>query len=313
MNAPVGLVQPPQRRRPWWFWPLLGGALGLLYGVVDWVILDQQGRGTPELLKLGEELVDLILPVLAGLAGGFGVNLLLYQTRANAQLSLENSQLQRHILTSTLISQLLHDIRNPIHNLAAAIESGASQLPEEERQIVRRNLERLEHIVAQYSRWGALQDALDPTEPVALHPWLQTFVHEKLRPLLRSLNAQCVLQIDPVRICMHPILLEQVFTTLCANAYEAMAHTHGLQRLTIAAHQSTEDPTRILLRLANTGSPFPQDVLTEQGRKPVASRQGLGLGLVLVRKMLEQAGGDVRLSNEDCQAVVTILLPGQPE
>lgn len=282
----------------------------MLYGIVDWVILDQQGRQTPELLKLGEEMVDVILPVLVGLAGGFGVNLLLHQTRINAQLSLENSQLQRHILTSTLISQLLHDIRNPIHNLAAAIEESARHLPEEERGILGRNLERLEQIVAQYSRWGALQDALDPVEPVALHPWLQMFVHEKVGPLLRSLNAQFLLQVDPVRVCMHPILLEQVFSTLCANAYEAMRRTHAPQRLIIAAHQSTEDPTRILLRLANTGSAFPPEVLAEQGRKPVASQQGLGLGLVLVRKMLEQVGGDLRLSNEDGQAVVTILLPG---
>lgn len=312
MSAAVEMKNAVLRKRRWWVWPLLGGAMGLLYGVVDWVILDQQGGQTPELLKLSEELIDVILPVLVGLAGGFGVNFLLHQTRVNTQLSLDNAQLQRHVLTSTLISQLLHDIRNPIHNLAAAIEDGSCQLPEEDRQIVRRNLERLEAIVAQYSRWGALQETLDPAEPVALQPWLQAFVREKIRPLLRSVNAQCLLQVDPFHVSIHPILLEQIFVTMCANAYEAMARAEGPQQLSITARQSPEHPTCILLRLANTGSAFPPEVLAGQGRKPVASRQGLGLGLVLARKMLEQVGGDLRLSNEAGEAVVTIALPGQP-
>jgi signal transduction histidine kinase len=300
---------PRRAIRSAWVMPLLWGALGLAYGVLDWAYLDRLSPSAPSALEFLDEFVDLVWPVLMGVGIGVGINLLQRQRRLNQHLSVENLQMERHVLMNVLISQLLHDIRNPIHNLAAVLEDDSGPASDAQRQVVRRNVEQLKRVVEQLSRWGAVYDAIDPLEPVMLSRWLPTFIGDQVSPRLRRLGVQYAQHIRPVTVRLHPLLLEQILVTLMTNACEALAGIEGPRRLTLSARPGSNGGGMAEILLENTGA-FPAEVLSAQGREPVASRNGLGLGLLLVRKMLEQVGGAMTLENRDGLAVVRLQVAG---
>lgn len=287
--------------------PVACGIAGLAYGLFDWAYLDRLSPSAPAALTWLDEFVDLVWPVVMGVGIGLGVNLLRRQRRLNRQLSIENLQSQRHVMANVLISQLLHDIRNPIHNLAAALEDAAEPVSEERRALIRRNVEQLKRVTEQLSRWGAVYDMINPSEPVALGPWMEAFIGDQVQPRLRQLGIHCSRQIAPVTVRLHPLLLEQIFVPLITNACEALAGAPSKQ-LTLTARA---DNGGVDIALANTGA-FSGEVLAAQGRNPVQSQEGLGLGLLLVRKLLEQVGGSMSLENRDGQAVVRLRLAGGP-
>jgi signal transduction histidine kinase len=210
-----------------------------------------------------------------------------------------------------LISQLLHEIRNPIHNLAAALEDSPGALSESsEGGVITRNVDQLKRVVEQLSRWGAVYDLINPGEPVELASWLGAFIEDKVRPELNRLGAHYAQHADLLIVRMHPMLLEQVFASLMANACDELAKTSAPRSLTVTARQAAGGDGMVELEIANSGNLFPAEVLAAQGRTPVSSRGGLGLGLLLVRKLLEQVGGSLRLENRGRQAVVVLRVPG---
>jgi signal transduction histidine kinase len=291
-----------------WFWPVVLGLAGLGYGILDYAYLDRLPEGASPALSWLDEFVDLVWPVVMGIGMGLGVNLIRRLARLNRQLSLENTQLERHVLTNVITSQLMHDLRNPIHNLAAALDEGPETAAH--RDILRRNVEQLQRVTGQLSRWGAVYDTIDPAEPVALDRWLRGFVEDQARLRLRQLGVQQSLRVEPLTVRMHPMLLELVFVTLLSNACDALARTDGPRRLAITARRHPEEPALIEIRVANTGSQFSPETLAAQGRAPIASQSGLGVGLLLAQKLLEQVRGSLALANQDGQAVVTLRVPG---
>lgn len=308
----VGIMSSASHERPAccaWFWPVVLGLAGLGYGILDYAYLDRLPEGASPALTWLDEFVDLVWPVVMGIGMGLGVNLIRRLARFNRQLSLENTQLERHVLTNVITSQLMHDLRNPIHNLAAALDDDAPGTAAG-RDILRRNVEQLQRVTGQLSRWGAVYDTIDPAEPVDLRRWLPAFLQDQAHRRLRQLGIQLSQRIEPVIVRLHPMLLELVFASLITNACEALAEARGPRRLSLAAHPAPGEPDRVEIQIANTGAPFPAEVLAAQGRAPVTSRAGLGLGLLLAHKLVEQVGGSLALANRDGQSVVTLQVGG---
>jgi C4-dicarboxylate-specific signal transduction histidine kinase len=74
---------------------------------------------------------------------------------------------------------------------------------------------------------------------------------------------------------------------------------------------SLERENMVEAELRNSGARYPEAVLSVQANEPIHSTSGLGLGLVLVRRALEQVGGTIRLANQEDQACTTLWIPGQ--
>lgn len=292
-----------------WVWPLMGALLGLSYGFLDWGVLDRLPSTQVPLWHHLDEFIDLVLPVILGAAVGYGAHLLRRQRRFIDKLSVEHTELRQQVTTATIVSHLLHELRNPLHNLAAALEDAQPGLPEEARQLLQRNLERLEKLAAQYTRWGAVYDQLDAHQAVDLGPWLESFVQDNVAQDLRRLNIHYAQDVPPLRLRLHPVLLEQIFTAVYGNACEALARQPAPRRLRLHTPPLAAGPG-VELRLSNSGQ-FPAAVLEAQGRSPVASEQGLGLGLVLCRRILEVGGGSLTLDNQHGEAVVVLRIPGE--
>jgi signal transduction histidine kinase len=295
-----------------WFFPLLGAFLGFLYVIVDEGILDEMS-GAPGLVPVLHEFVDAILPVLCGVAVGIGIYFLKRQRRVNDRLSLKNDRLQRDLLFNTLISQVLHEIRNPLHNIAAVLEDCDDRLQPDSRLMIKRNLEKIDTLKKQYGQWSSVLDQVDPHEVTVFSPWLENFIEEKIQPQLKAMSVNFHQRVQPITALIHPVFLEQALMTLFSNAFEAFERSTVSQRplLELTAGAATGVPGYIEIRVTNDVC-FPEEVLASQGRKPVRSRHGMGLGLLLLRNLLDQVGGRLELMNERGCATVTILLKGFP-
>jgi nitrogen fixation/metabolism regulation signal transduction histidine kinase len=100
--------------------------------------------------------------------------------------------------------------------------------------------------------------------------------------------------------------------TLFSNAFEALDKVSAEQRaLSLRTVTGDGQPSQVMISLKNTHSFFSEEALRNQGKKIAASRHGLGLGLLLVNRMIEQVGGKLKLENLKDGAMATIALPGE--
>ena len=295
------------------FLPTIGALCGLVYVALDEEVLPKLiGVRPSQSLNFIHGIIDFILPVLFGILVGIGIDILRRQGRLNKQLSFRNTHLQRNLLVSTLISQFLHEIRNPVHNLSAALEDGMNGMGIDQAQAVQRALSRFDEIALRYKNWESSVDKIDPRESVLLKPWLEGFVRDHLGGDLKGLGIIYEQHIDPLLVRFHPVLLEQALISVIANAFEALEERSSERRLRILAHLTASSGERnVELKILNSGRIFPEEILKTQARAPVSSRQGTGFGLLLTRQVLEQAKGDLRLENTDGMACVTLILSGE--
>ncbi len=307
-------------KRNLWQWnqflyPSLGLAVGIFYAVLDENVTGRLIKHKTlhyiRFLYAAHDVIDIVLPIILGLVVGIGLNMFVKQKRLNRQLSLQNTQFQKNLLINNLISLFLHEIRNPMHNITAVLEDSKAALPAQAQDIIDRNLKRFEHITAQYKRWSSLFDVIHAKKETDLRLWTDTFISDKVLDRLRPLSIHYSQEIEPLKIQMHPILLDQVFSTLFSNACDELENHEGFREIQLAAKLSSSLRDQIEIKLSNTTSHgFPVEVLEKQGRSPVASRKGFGLGLTLLRNIVEHVGGEVVLSNEEGIAEVTLLIPG---
>ncbi len=296
----------------WKRWRVLviGFLLGLAYGIISQQ-LDFQALHAPTIFIWLDNAVSVALPAVFGILVGLLVDYVHRQTRANRSLSTENAKLQRHLLTQTLSAHILHEIRNPLHNLMAAVEDWRQRLTPEEFSLIERNTTRLRTVTTQLSRWTASDDTIDLQEAVPFEPWINEFILDRVKFRLHDSGITIDQRVAPVVVYMHPLLLGQCFTPVVNNAIEAVVQNAGHRAISLTAQLDAHHPSYVEIAVCNSGC-FPDMVLAVQAKEPVESQQGLGLGLVLVRRSLELVGGTIHLANQNGQACTTLRIPGRP-
>jgi PAS domain S-box-containing protein len=124
---------------------------------------------------------------------------------------------------------------------------------------------------------------------------------EAVRPFVdeRQLALDVSVPPDPVWVQADPVRLEQVFANLLHNAAK---YTEPGGRVSIAAE--LEDRGHVVIRVTDTGIGIrPElidrifDMFTQGDRVSGRLKEGLGLGLTLVRSLVEMHGGQVSASS----------------
>jgi two-component system, NtrC family, nitrogen regulation sensor histidine kinase GlnL len=214
-------------------------------------------------------------------------------------------------------------VKNPLSGIR-----GAAQLLEETASAPDRELTRL--ICDETDRICALVDRMDvfsdrrpiEREPVNIHEVL-----ERVRKLAVSGFARHVRFLEDYDPSLPPVdgnrdLLIQVFLNLVKNAAEAVppqggeiaiatAYRHGV-RLAVAGNESRIQ-LPLVVTLTDNGEGIPEDLQRHLFDPFVTTkRDGSGLGLALVAKVVGDHGGVIEFESQPRRTVFRVFLPMVP-
>ncbi|MEX1049511.1 MAG: ATP-binding protein [Akkermansiaceae bacterium] len=288
---------------------------------LDWATLGKPGRTISRDLEVfypeNRYLNFYLAPIDDGKTAGepLGFVMLvrdLTTTRAEAEKNLESERLNALTL---LAAGVAHEIGNPLNSLDIHLQllgrklrklGPAEREPlEENLATARGEIQRLDMILKQFLH------AVRPTTPHRERQDLHALLHDTLRLLEPELAARKVaVQLDLAEglasAMIDPGQFQQVFYNLLRNAYQAIRGDEG--RIFIRTRVSDYEYV-ISIEDNGTGiSPEHMGAIFEPYRTTKSS--GSGLGLLIVRRIIREHGGDIAIESEENQGTrVLIHLP----
>lgn len=272
-------------------------------------LFDSQGEQVLAMVEIYKEPQDLVRRIQRGyvliwgstLAGGALIYLGLFWIvrRAAGMLHQQQDRLvasETYAALGEMSSALAHSLRNPLAN----IRSSAELAQEIANPAAQKNIGDIVTQVDRMSRWVrdllvSLRPASDEPEAVdlvaAIEDARQTFTPQIQR------NAVCFSFTGPAEqwVASQPLQLTQILNSLFANALEAMPQGGELRAEVLAL-----DGQQAQLLFSDTGKG-----MTEQQKRMVfkpfftTKQGGLGVGLALVKRIMERFGGSVELSSRE--------------
>jgi PAS domain S-box-containing protein len=228
-----------------------------------------------------------------------------------AAIAIENVQLYADLrradrLKDEFLAMLAHELRNPLAPLRNALH--IMKQPSAQEGVIVQCRELAERQVQHMAR--LLDDLLDVSrvsrgkielrkERVDLAAVLQGTV-EGVRPLIEERGHQFTLALpsQPLWVEGDPARLEQVLTNLLNNAAK---YTDPGGQIWLSANR---DSDKIVFRVRDTGIGITPDMLprifelfVQAKRRVDRSQGGVGIGLTLVRKLVELHGGSIEASS----------------
>ena len=243
--------------------------------------------------------------------------------RALAQAMAESERLNRDLNASSRIkdeflAMLGHELRNPLAPIVTALKlmklrSGEDSETVHEQEVIQRQVDHMVRLVddlLDVSRIASGKVELRK-ETVPLADVLNKAI-EMAGPLLEQKQHRLLVDMQPVRWHGDPARLAQVVSNLLSNAARytpAGGHvtlTTRIRERTVQI-QVTDDGSGVSPELL----PHVFDLFVQGNRLPDRAKGGLGIGLALVRKLVQMHGGEAGAysAGEGRGSTFTITLP----
>ena len=236
----------------------------------------------------------------------------LTEARRTTEENLESEKLNALTL---LAAGVAHEIGNPLNSLGIhlqLLERKIKKLPPGDSEPL---LEHLTTARSEISRLDSLlQEFLHAIRPsrAVVQP---TQINELIRDTLKTLEPELVsrevqihlhLKEDLPELPLDPNQIRQALFNLIKNAYQAVPASGG--EVTIA---STCDEHEILVRIADSGAGISPEVLGSLFEPYSTTKAGgTGLGLLIVRRILREHGGEIEIHSEEEEGTqVTLHFP----
>ncbi len=222
-------------------------------------------------------------------------------------------QAQRDAAWAEVARRLAHEIKNPLTPIQLSAERLQLKLQPKLEAADAAMLERSTHtIVNQVTALKRMVDAFSQyaraPEPAMRELDLNALVREVLT-LYESLGSRIRLELSPAlpRIVGDAAQLRQVIHNLLQNAQDAMGES-AAPGITVASAPAANG---VRFTVTDNGSGFPEHLMQRVFEPYVTTKpKGTGLGLVIVKKIVEEHGGSVAIRNiEPRGAQVVINLP----
>lgn len=222
-------------------------------------------------------------------------------------------QAQKEAAWGEVAKRLAHEIRNPLTPIQLSAERLAwklqDKLGEDDARILVRSTDTIVKQVA------ALKDMVEAFRNYARSPALRP-VKQDLRQVVGEVlvlyeGSNCHFQVDlgkiPLNVRIDTALMRQVLHNIFKNAAEA-ADESEQPTVTVDA---TFNETTVSLVVANNGKSFNPSILAKAFDPYVTDKKnGTGLGLAVVKKIIDDHQGKITINNQDSGgAVIRIILP----
>ncbi|HHV09687.1 MAG TPA: HAMP domain-containing histidine kinase [Clostridiales bacterium] len=214
-------------------------------------------------------------------------------------------------------SMLVHELRNPLTLIKSTLQYMESKHPE----------------AKEFKYWDQLQDLIHDMEQIMADASLlntmgiinkeETNLISLIESLVNSFMPQAITKelelsfdLDPAEkayFTSYPcdsVKLKQVLTNLIKNAFEA-AQQNGFIHISLAHLPGDAlTPSKISIRVSNSGQPIPEDVLETIFVPFVTYKNGgTGIGLALVKKVVDMHYGSVHVESDQQKTSFIIHLP----
>jgi len=238
-----------------------------------------------------------------------------------AALALDNCLLyqeiqERDVRKEQFVAMLAHELRNPLGAISSAIgvlDMVGGDTANRARGIIKRQLRHLSHLV---------DDLLDTTRITTGKIDLTRASVNLVESAARGLKTLEVsgstdgfvidVESEDTWVYADAARVDQILTNLMSNAVK---YTPAGGRITIRVHPRGDQG---VFEIADTGVGMAPEVLSrvfdlffQEDRSPDRRRGGLGIGLTLVRQLVELHGGQVEAASEGegCGSRFTVKLP----
>jgi two-component system nitrogen regulation sensor histidine kinase GlnL len=221
---------------------------------------------------------------------------------------------------TAMAAMLAHEVKNPLSGIRGAAQLLELDADEEGRQLTRLICDETDRIVALVDRMESFSDHRPiERDAVNIHE-----VMERVRKLAQSgfaRHADFVEEYDPSLPPVHGNrdLLVQVFLNIVKNAAEAVpgaggeiilttAYRHGLRLAGPGGEGRRHLP--LMVAVSDNGAGIPEDMRPYLFDPFVTTkRNGTGLGLALVAKVIGDHGGVIEFDSQPRRTVFRVFLP----
>ena len=234
------------------------------------------------------------------------------RSRKEAEKEIESEKLNALTL---LAAGVAHEIGNPLNSLSLhlqLLERRIRDLPEgdqaplqEHLGTARTEITRLDTILKQFLQ------AMRPTKPEREPTDLHTLLEECLLSISPELESRKIpVKLDLVeelpKLDLDPTQIKQALYNVIRNAYQALDQDNG--EIAIRSHTNDYEVT---LSIADNGtgiSPESMGAMFEPFR--TTKTEGTGLGMLIVRRILREHGGELEVESEEHVGTkVTLYFP----
>lgn len=210
-------------------------------------------------------------------------------------------QAQRDAAWAEVARRLAHEIKNPLtpiqlsaermqFKLAPKLEQADAEMLTRSTETIVNQVAALKHMVDAFSQYARTPEA------VMRELDLNALVREVLR-LYESLAPHMRLELarDLPNVRGDPAQLRQVIHNLLQNAQDALADT---AEPSIVIRSELAEPGKICFSVTDNGTGFPENLMKRAFEPYVTTKpRGTGLGLVIVKKIVEEHGGEITIAN----------------
>ncbi|WP_207478777.1 two-component system sensor histidine kinase NtrB [Arenibaculum pallidiluteum] len=221
---------------------------------------------------------------------------------------------------TAMAAMLAHEVKNPLSGIRGAAQLLDEAVGEDDRELTRLIIDEADRIRALVDRMEVFSDGR-PIErgPVNIHSVL-----EHARKVAQNGFARHVRFIERYDPSLPPVLgnrdqLVQVFLNLLKNAAEAVpeqggeivlttAYQHGVRLAVAGAESRMHLPLLVLVQ--DNGEGIPEDIRPHLFDAFITTkRNGTGLGLALVAKIIGDHGGVIDFDSHPRRTVFKVSLP----
>jgi signal transduction histidine kinase len=218
-----------------------------------------------------------------------------------------------------LTATVSHELRNPLGAILTSVYILRTGLKEAE-PIIQRTVERLERSTVRCAR--IIDELLDFTrmsqlepEPTSLEAWLEETLNEQTLP--SGVALRLAFDRPDMAVSLDPDRFRRAIINVFDNACQAMIGD-GLEDADSDEHILTvriqESDGRAEVIFEDTGPGIPPDIY-QKIFEPLYSTKGfgVGLGLTVVKQIMEQHGGGIEIESEEGHGTrVCLWLPTSP-
>jgi PAS domain S-box-containing protein len=243
--------------------------------------------------------------------GTFGIS---HDITEMKQAQAELVRQERLSALGQLTATVAHEIRNPLGTvrtcvfaIADAVERGELKQITRPLQLAERNIVRCDTIITElldFTRGWTLQRS-----PTDIDEWLNGVLDEMRDQGTIPESIACIQEMNAnVPVSVDVEHLRRAVVNIVNNAVDAMQEKEGCgngNRLTIGTHVVDE---RLEIRIRDTGCGIPDKVM-DRLFEPLFSTKGfgVGLGLSIVKTIMERHGGGIEISSRANEGATVVL------